>query len=338
MAGLPPADVPGAAAPPRDVAVVWRRDVGPSVFAAPSVQGDVVIVATGKGDVIAMSTRTGERIWRRGLGGPIRGFVVAGGRVYAAADRAAGKAAALAVSDGREVWAQRVGAAAYAPVVADGVVIVATDSGTVAALDASTGAARWSARLAGNVAAPPTAVEGAVLVATRTDTLYHLDPGSGAILARTPLPARVSAAAVVRGDEVLLPLYSGAVAGYDPVARAIVWRAELGAPVLGAPVVAPGGDAFVLTEEAVVWRIPAGGGQAERVVELGGAAVGSLALAGERLIVGRLDGTLFGVSLDGSIAWRARLEDSIVAPAAVDGNGVVAALRRGKVVRVEVMR
>lgn len=338
MAELGPVVVPTADAPPRDAAIVWRHDVGPSVFAAPRVEGDVVVVATGKGDVVGLSARTGERIWRRGLGGPVRGVAVGGGLVFAGADRVAGQVAAFRVTDGREIWKQRVGPVAQAPLAVDAVVVVATDSGTVTALDAATGAARWSVRLAGSIAVPPTAAGGAVLVATRTDTLYHLDPGTGAILARTRLPARVSAPPVVRGDEVLLPLYSGAVAGYAPAARVIRWRAEVGAPVLAAPVVARNGDAYVLTDDAAVWRIPAGGGEGERVVELGGASIGSLALAGERLIVGRLDGALFGVSPDGSIVWRARLEDSIVAPAAVAGSGVVAALRRGTVARVEVVR
>lgn len=317
---------------------VWRRDVGPSVFAAPRLEGGVVVVATGKGDVIALSPETGGRLWARGLGGPVRGFAVVGDRVYAATDRRGGKVAALALRDGRELWARQVGAVAYTPLVAGDVVVVAADSGTVTALDAATGAVRWSARLAGSIAAPPAAADGAVLVATRADTLYHLEPASGAILARTPLPARVSAPLVARGDVMLVPLYSGEVAGFDPAARVIRWRAEVGAPVLAAPVVARDGDAYVLTEEATIWRIPAGSGAAEGVVELGGAALGALTLAGEQLIVGRLDGALIGLALDGSVLWRTRLGDSIVAPPAADGRGVVTALRRGTIARVEVRR
>lgn len=341
-AGLAVADRPvahpdsGVAGPV--AAEVWRRDVGPSVFAAPRLEGGLVVVATGGGDVIALSPETGGRLWARGLGGLVRGFAVAGDRVYAATDRRGGKVAALSLQDGRELWARQVGAVAHAPLVAGDVVVVAADSGTVTALEAGTGAVRWSARLAGSVAAPPAAAGGAVLVATRADTLYHLEPASGAILARTPLPARVSAPLVARGDVVLVPLYTGEVAGYDPAARAIRWRAGVGAPALAAPVVARNGDAYVLTEEATIWRIPAGSGTAERVVELGGAALGALTLAGDQLIVGRLDGVLLGLALDGSVLWRARLGDSIVAPPAADGRGVVTALRRGTIARVEVRR
>lgn len=338
LAAHGPLGAADAGAPAAAAEVVWRQDVGPSVFAAPWVVDGIAVVATGKGDVVALSPRTGGRVWRRGVGGPVRGLVVEGGRVYVATDRKGGRLAVLALADGRELWSRDVGAAAHGPILADGAVIVATDSGRVTALDATTGAVRWQARLAGDVAAQPVAAGGAVLVATRTDTLYHLEPTSGAVVGRTPLPAGVSAPPVVRSDGVLIPLYSGAVVGYDPAARVVRWRAGVGAPSLAAPVVTPRGDAYVLTEEAAVWRIPAGTGAAERIAELGGAAVGALTLAGDRLIVGRLDGTLYGLTLDGTILWQTRLGDSIVAPAAVDGSGVLAALRRGTVTRVEVRR
>lgn len=333
-----PPGAAGTGAPGEAAEVVWRRDVGPSVFAAPWIVDGVAVVATGKGDVIALSSGTGERVWRRGVGGPIRGFVVEGGRVYVASDRRGGRLAALAVEDGRVLWSREVGAAAHAPLLAGDAVIVAADSGAVSALDAATGAVRWKVRLSGGISSPPVGAGGAVLVATRTDTLYHLEPTSGAVVASTPLEAGVSAPPVVRSDVVLIPLYSGVVAGYDAEARVVRWRVDLGAPSLAAPAVSPRGDAYLLTEEAAVWRIPAGGGPAERIAELGGAAVGALTLAGDRLIVGRLDGTLYGLATDGTVLWRARLGDSIVVPPAVDGSGVVAALRRGTVARVEVRR
>lgn len=305
------------------------------MFAAPETAGAALLVATGDGQVLALSAGTGSRLWKCGMHGPVRGIARAGGRIFAAEHRERGRAFAVSTADGALRWARTVGAVRYAPAVAGNAVVLATDDGDVLALDAATGTPRWRARVAGAATAAPVPVAGEALVATRTDTLYHLDLGTGTVTARTPLPAHVSATPLPWRGVVLLPLLSGALLAYDPAARSVRWAADLGEPILAAPVAAEGGDAYVLTRAAELWRVPAAGGEPTRLAELGGAAVGSLAVAGGRIFVGRLDGTLSALRADGTVVWSKRLGNSIVAPVAVGDGAIYAPLLHGTIVRIE---
>lgn len=320
---------------PDTAVVLWREEVGPSVFAAPDAVGTAVLVATGNGEVHALAARTGDRLWKRGVGGVLRGIVRDRGRIFAAGDRERGRAFAISLRDGAEVWNRVVGAARHPPTIAGDRVLVATEGGDVYALDAATGAQAWHAELAAAAAASPVEAQGEVVVATRADTLVHLDGRTGAVAAQVPLPSGVSAAILPWRGVLLVPLHSGALLAYDPAARAVRWSADLGDPILAAPAPSDAGDAYVLTRAAEVWRVPASGGEPRRLADLGGAAVGSLTVAGGRIYVGRLDGTLFVLRPDGTVAWRTRFDDSIVAPVAVHGAAVYAPLLHGTIVRIE---
>lgn len=331
----------------------WRREVGPSLLEGPLVHGGVVLVATGAGKLLALSAETGVRHWSADLGGhPGHVGGIVGNRVIAATDGERGRVQAIDVRSGRRVWASAELAVHQAPAVRGDAVWVATRDGRVHELDGRTGATRWSVELPGRAAAPPVPFDDQVVVAARGDTIFHLSR-AGVITARTALAAPVSAPLLLWRDVLLVPLHSGALLAYDPIARVVRWSAELGAPILARPVAGPDGAAYVLTDGADIWRITANpvshgpvspersthqsivASTPERIARLGGAAVGSLATAGERLVVGRLDGSVIALRPNGEIVWEERLDDSIVAPSATAGGATFVPLQRGTLVRLE---
>ena len=90
-----------------------------------------------------------------------------------------------------------------------------------------------------------------------------------------------------------------------------------------------------MLQNASVWRITDAGRDVRRIAALGGAATGSLTLARDRLLVGRLDGALFLLDVDGDIIWRMDLDDSIVASVSVHGGAVFVPLMHGDVVKLQ---
>ena len=78
----------------------------------------------------------------------------------------------------------------------------------------------------------------------------------------------------------------------------------------------------MLNRNAELWRVRVGARAGEKLASLDGAARASLAVTRDRLLVGRLDGKLFLLDMDGRVLWERDFEDSIVAPVTV-ANGAL---------------
>src|SRR5690606_26269496 len=75
-----PPSAPGAGPVLADsVDTAWRRRIGPSILSPLLVEDGIVVAATGGGRVVALEAATGERAWRRGVGGSVRAGLVRGG-------------------------------------------------------------------------------------------------------------------------------------------------------------------------------------------------------------------------------------------------------------------
>ncbi len=327
---MPAAPVPGAV--PDSVAVVWREDVGRGLTQPIAVVGPVVVAVTTDRLLVTLSSETGELFWTERVNAPVLGPPVRDGdRFYISTGRRDERVYAIDTERGRRIWAQRTGVAIATPALGGDTLYVATSAG-VRALRTFDGSGVFDRRLPGVPVARPVVHGQRVWVATTTDTLFGLDRATGAIEARITLPATVAAPPLLDGDRLYLPLHSGDIAIADLAAHRILRTLTLGAPVLAQPVRA-GGAVYALTRSAEVWRID--GDRAERIASLGGTATGSLAAAGDRLLVGRLDGALLAIDLDGTVRWSRDLGDSIVSPAVVSESAVFVPLLRGTLVKLQ---
>ncbi len=313
----------------------WRARVGRGLLTPVLVEGPVLIASTANRMVVTLSTETGEHYWERRLDGPVTGGVVRGGqRILAATDDQDGKAYALQLDRGRTAWSRTIGAAAFPGLIADDAVYFVTERGRVVALDLGKGEERWRVNLAGTPTSTPVPHRESVLVTTARDTLYRIEGGSGKIAARVALPATVSAAPALVADTVYLPLQTGDVVAYQLPELEELWRAPFGAPILAAPVVGQDGSLYVLNRNAELWRVRVGARAGEKLASLGGAARASLAATRDRLLVGRLDGKLFLLDMDGRVLWERDFEDSIVAPVTVADGALYVPLLRGTIVKL----
>jgi outer membrane protein assembly factor BamB len=285
--------------------------------------------------VVTLSAETGMQYWTRRFRSAIAGTALRrDDRLYLATGGGENKVWAIDLERGRKLWERRIGASRAAPAVAEGTVYVALENGSLTALSATDGGTRWRTPLsAGSVVAPVVSGEH-VLVATTADTLYRIERSTGRITARLGIPAAVSAPPLLQGDTLVLPLQSGLVLAVSASALSEFWRADVGGSVLAPPTPTADGSVLALTRNAEVWRIDRTG-QARRLAALEGATSGSLAQAGGRIVVGRLDGWLFALDLDGNVVWRKDMKDSIVAPVTVRDDALYVPLLHGDVVKLQ---
>jgi outer membrane protein assembly factor BamB len=119
-----------------------------------AVEGNLLFVTTGFGEIFALDTATGKIVWKRGVSAPMRSApTVNAGRVFAVT--VTNKLYTLDAQDGRVLWNHSgieeatglLGGAS--PAVDSGVVVVPYSSGEVFALRIENGQELWSDSLAG---------------------------------------------------------------------------------------------------------------------------------------------------------------------------------------------
>jgi outer membrane protein assembly factor BamB len=190
--------------------VEWRFDAGAPVLSAPLVTEAGVVVFSAGTRLIAVDAATGGLVWYV----PGRGFSAGraacdGERVYTCA--ADGYVRAHDAGTGQQVWARQMVAGdrhrvtLYSGwddvvVLGGGAAIVATVSGSVA-LEAATGAPRWT--FPGGTMYPPAVVlgDGTVLLTTEYGVVARVSLGDGGAGWRTDLGVRVLNAGLAADGE-----------------------------------------------------------------------------------------------------------------------------------------
>ena len=200
-------------------------DVGGHIVATPVLDGEMLYVANGRGEVRAVNTTTGivsapildaaDRIW----GAPALG----GGVLYVGS--LDGKLRAVA-PDGAERWSKGVGGAIAGDIAIDGDTVYAgTLESRVVALDTATGDERW--HFDGNnwFWARPLVTSDTVYVATTQGTVYAINRSNGQKQwESSPSSSEVHASPVLVGGVLVVADREGGIYGLDPADGTELWR------------------------------------------------------------------------------------------------------------------
>ena len=247
----------------RDGAVVWRRPLGASVFASPTVSATSVYIGgahTNDPYVYALDRADGSIRWRFKLG-PVDGWVgapvLSDGWVYVPAG---GEVYALHEDDGRLLWHDQAWATELT--IADGVVYVASHADDAKALDAKSGRQLWKVDLGMSSGSPLVLKSEVYFVAD--GRLVAVDRSSGAILwnftADTPLgraPAYANGTIFVSGQSYVYAV--------DATSGKQIWAFAHGYGVVSGPAVVDGvvyfsaGDLIAVKAGSgeILWRFRA---------------------------------------------------------------------------------
>lgn len=268
--------------------VVWSRNLGPTVLAAPAVTGKRLYAAHRMGEheqgMTALDVATGDIVWQRAMTDDLIGApVCVGDQIFMTLQTGA---LACMDLDGRTLWTAR-GRASSAPWIQGDRVFVAEEAvwrigpPVVRCLDAGTGrtiwrtdphvpkdrddvnAPRWPAHNGvtqslsgwGSDAPRPYVADGRCWVAGGRDLLM-LDAKDGTWRRRLRLPKgrRFHAPPVGLGKTLLFVTYEGLLIELEPRTGNVIWAVDLGGRATSQPVVSDG-FAFVAMED-LLYGIP----------------------------------------------------------------------------------
>jgi len=156
------------------------------------------------------------------------------------------------------------GATSVPPVLddAEATVFSGTDAGTVYALDAATGAVRWSTPVGSAVTASPALAGGRLYVPTAGGSLVVLDASNGGQLWSASTGGRMGVQPAVGGGVVFTGSNDGSVHAYDAAGCGsstcpALWSDNVGSGISGAPAVSAG-QLYVGTADSrlLAYRLP----------------------------------------------------------------------------------
>lgn len=252
-----------------------------------SLRHELVVIATGEGDVMAFSLHDGEPVWRYRYGNPFE----TGAAIFS-----------------RSQWMPGEDAE---------VVIVGARDGVLQALDVKTGQLWWKTAIDGDMRAPPRLAEGRLVLATAANKVVAVDVESGELLwsQGRPLPTGLTveghARPWIEEDRVFATFSDGYVMAMTLERGSVIWQRPLslrGGVFVDAdadPVITQG-QLFVASYSDGVYALNPDDGQT--IWNRQAPAVTSMTLAEGRLVAGSADGYVWAFApSDGALGYRTRL-------------------------------
>ena len=252
-----------AALDPGTGKVIWQKNLGAPVRAAPTASGDRLFVVTVQGRFFCLSGADGAELWAvRGL--PQQASLMTSTSPAVDGDIVvvpypSGDLMALKVSDGTPVWSENLARTratsqmasmsdAARPAIDGGTVFAVGHSGRMIATNSKTGERLWSINVPG--IQTPWVAGDTVYVVDTAGRVMALARGDGKTRWTANLPdSKTWSGPVLAGGTLWLASNKGRLIGVDAATGKVGSQLDLGNPVYIPPVVAQG-RMFVLTDNA----------------------------------------------------------------------------------------
>ncbi|HVN61266.1 MAG TPA: PQQ-binding-like beta-propeller repeat protein [Gaiellaceae bacterium] len=233
---------------------IWRFRGGSLLEFPPVVAYRRLFFANNSGVMWAISAETGLRAWKHATGRCVAASPAIAGRLViqtflnkhpcnASGSGLDGEIVAYGVGGGNVVWQRRIGPSESSPLVADGLVYFGDWNGKVWALDAQTGAVRWTHQVDGKVKGGLAIDGNTVYVGSYDHHVYAFDARNGALRWRTGAQLGLgsqgtfySTPAAAYG-RVYIGATDGKVYSFGATSGALRWSHGTGGYVYGSPAV-----------------------------------------------------------------------------------------------------
>ena len=312
---------------------LWTQELGSPVWGGLAVAGERLFVAADDGNLHALATSDGSSVWSFDAGGSLRGRpTLDDDSLLLLSDE--GQVHALAVSTGQELWRARVAEPFdrqgereqqrynhYASGLARAgeFWVVGTAEGRVVALDAATGAERWSFQAGEAVSGTPVVAEGRVFVASFDHHAYSLDAATGEELWRVDTGAPIPGSPALFDDRVIFGSRSYDLLALDGATGEEAWGFYLWYSWIESTPTRRGANLYFGSSDAqLVTALVGETGELLWQTRVGGSAWARPAVSEDAVLIGALG--VAGYSFDhraaffaldrhdGSILWRYPIE------------------------------
>lgn len=277
---------------------------------SPTVEDGVVYVGSNDGFLYALDVDSGAALWRWQAGGDPGGTrvesspVAADGVVYFSATDVFFRFTLYAIEiDSRTaLWEQEIPVTFQtAPTVADGLILgLGLGQAGAWALDAATGAERWTVDAGNSAPAAPAVSGGVAYFAADDGELFALDVATGRLVWQAETGADDLSSPAVAGGFVYINTEQQMIA-LDAATGELQWRADLVGTVSGqtnlfvsSPAVADG-VVYAGTDAGIVFAIDAATGAERWRLDLGSSITSSPAVIDGMVYIGDASGALSAI-------------------------------------------
>lgn len=158
-------------------------------------------------------------------------------------------------------WQSAINDMTSSPAVANGVLYVGTRDGHLLALDAATGAQRWSAATASSIVSSPTVSDGTVYVTSNDHKLYAFDAATGAQRWASLTDYSISSSPVVANGLVYVTADSGTLFAFKARNGILAWQAAHDYLWPGSTPAVAGGIVYVLSTQDFLFAFDGASGR-----------------------------------------------------------------------------
>ena len=249
---VPPTDTPAplpSATLEKTMNAHWVFETEAAVWGSASLNGDTVFIGSDDGNLYALEAQSGSLLWKFASQGIVRSTpAVAGDLVYFSSDD--GFLYAVRADDGTKAWSTDIGnfydraaregfnmssvdPTGYdyvqsSPVVADGTVYVGSTDKNLYALDANTGAVKWTFATSNKIRATPVVDQGTVYFGSWDELMYAVDVATGKARWAVGVGGEVQSKAVVANGMVYTASRRASVVALDAQTGGLNWEYSYG--------------------------------------------------------------------------------------------------------------
>jgi len=214
----------------------------------------------------SISVDSGEKLWASDLGGVVTSNILAGDKNIYVATRSTGNDPskthttlwALSKETGLTVFSVPLNATGHITLSGVGQRLLSVSDGTVAALDASTGAELWSRTMA-TVSAEPIIASDKIILGTNDKLILVISTGTGEINSQIKTKYIPTAVASSDSETIIIGDDRGNLSSVDAVSGNANWKLRQGARI--SEINMNNGDLLVASYDNFVYSIDAGSGK-----------------------------------------------------------------------------
>ena len=226
----------------------WALQTDGAIWGSPAISAGTVFIGSDDGNLYAVDAQSGSLKWKFASQGIVRSQpAIANDLVYFTSDD--GSLYAIQAKDGTKTWSVDIGnfldratredlggspsPTGYdyvqsSPVVADGTVYAGSLDGNLYALEADTGAVKWTFTTAGKIRGTPAVDQGTVYIGSWDKLLYAIDARSGKVRWASGVGGQVQSTALVANGMVYCASRKASVVALDAQTGELKWEHSYG--------------------------------------------------------------------------------------------------------------